>query len=69
MRTIGSGGTTPITTTEESTIGARSPSEDVAAMRKEPSWTFRTLEASHWPMVSAPDELVALLAEVASEHG
>jgi hypothetical protein len=38
-------------------------------MRKEPSWTFRTLEASHWPMVSAPDELVALLAEVASEHG
>ena len=31
-------------------------------------WTFM-LDASHWPMVSAPDRLVTLLAEVASEHG
>ena len=38
-------------------------SDDVAAMREEPSWTFRTLETGHWPMVSAPDELVALLAD------
>ena len=50
------------------TMGGHSASEDVAAMRKEPNWTFRTLEAGHWPMVSAPDELVALLAEIASEH-
>lgn len=43
-------------------------SDDVAAMREEPNWTFRTLETGHWPMVSSPDQLVALLAEVASEH-
>jgi pimeloyl-ACP methyl ester carboxylesterase len=51
------------------TMGGHSGSEDVAAMRGEPNWTFRTLESGHWPMVSVPDELVALLAEVASEHG
>jgi pimeloyl-ACP methyl ester carboxylesterase len=45
------------------------PSDDVAAMREEPNWTFRALHTGHWPMVSAPDELVALLANVASEHG
>ena len=39
-------------------------SEDVAAMRKEPTWTFCTLEVGHWAMVAAPDELVALLDEV-----
>ena len=38
-------------------------SDDVAAMREEPSWTFRTLQTGHWPMVSAPDELVALLTD------
>lgn len=43
-------------------------SDDVAAMREEPNWTFRTLETGHWPMVSSPDQLVALLAEVASKH-
>jgi hypothetical protein len=31
-------------------------------------WTVRTLDAGHWPMVSAPDGLVTLLAEVASEE-
>jgi pimeloyl-ACP methyl ester carboxylesterase len=51
------------------TMAGRSDSDDVAAMREEPNWTFRTLEAGHWPMVSVPDDLVALLAEVASEHG
>ena len=44
-------------------------SDDVEAMRGEPNWTFRRLQTGHWPMVSAPDGLVALLAEVASEHG
>ena len=39
-------------------------SEEVAAMRKEPTWTFRSLEVGHWPMVAAPGELVALLDEV-----
>jgi hypothetical protein len=43
-------------------------SDDVAAMCEEPNWTFSTLETGHWPMVSSPDQLVALLAEVASEH-
>jgi len=38
-------------------------------MRGEPNWTFRTLEAGHWPMVSAPHEFVALFADVASDHG
>jgi len=31
-------------------------------MRKEPNWTFRTLDIGHWPMVSTPNRLVALLA-------
>ena len=44
-------------------------SDDVATMREERNWTFRTLGTGHWPMVSAPDGLVALLAEAASESG
>jgi pimeloyl-ACP methyl ester carboxylesterase len=51
------------------TMGGHSASDDVAAMRGQPNWTFRELEAGHWPMVSVPDELVVLLAEVASEGG
>jgi pimeloyl-ACP methyl ester carboxylesterase len=39
--------------------------EDVAALRGEPGWTFRELEAGHWPMVSLPEELAALLVEAA----
>lgn len=38
----------------------------VAAMREEPNWTFCELDAGHWPMVAAPSELAALLAEAAS---
>ena len=38
-------------------------SDDVAAISEEPNWTLRTLETGHWPMVSDPEELVALLAE------
>jgi pimeloyl-ACP methyl ester carboxylesterase len=40
-------------------------SSDLAALQQEPSWTFRTLRTGHWPMVSAPSELVALLAQEA----
>lgn len=47
-------------------MGGHWVSDEVAAMRKEPNWTFRTIDTGHWPMVSAPDELVALLAEVAA---
>ena len=39
-------------------------SDEVALMREEPNWTIRTLDAGHWPMVSVPDALIALLAEV-----
>jgi hypothetical protein len=34
----------------------------------EPGWTFRELEVGHWPMLSVPDALVALLADIASER-
>jgi hypothetical protein len=37
-------------------------------MRKEPNWSFRTIDTGHWPMVSTPERLVELLAEVALEH-
>jgi hypothetical protein len=40
-------------------------SDDVAAMRTERNWTFRTLDAGHWPMVSVPAELVAMLDQIA----
>ena len=43
-------------------------SDDVEAMRGEPTWTFHRLQTGHWPMVSDPEGLVALLAGVASEH-
>lgn len=43
-------------------------SDDVAALHEEPNWSFRNLDAGHWPMISRPDELVELLVEVASEH-
>ena len=44
-------------------------SDDVAAMREEPTWTFRELKTGHWPMVSAPERLIVLLDEVTFEHG
>jgi hypothetical protein len=44
-------------------------SDDVAAMREEPPWTFRELKMGHWPMVSAPERLVVLLDEVTFEPG
>ncbi|GII02133.1 alpha/beta fold hydrolase [Planobispora takensis] len=44
---------------------AGSVSADVSAMRAVPGWEFRTLDTGHWPMVSAPGRLSALLAEVA----
>ncbi|MEO3824223.1 alpha/beta hydrolase [Actinomadura sp. B10D3] len=31
-----------------------------------PGWTYRELPTGHWPMLSAPRELAALLAEVAT---
>jgi hypothetical protein len=40
--------------------------EEVAdgnGLSPEPNWTFRTIHTGHWPMVSAPDELVELLHE------
>jgi len=43
-------------------LGGHWISDEVAAMRKEPNWTFRTLDIGHWPMVSTPNRLVALLA-------
>lgn len=42
-------------------------SDDLSTLRGEPTWTFRTLDARHWPMVSVPGELAPLLAEVASD--
>lgn len=32
-------------------------------MRDEPNWTSRTIDTGHWPMVSAPGELVEQLDE------
>ncbi|WP_405146118.1 alpha/beta hydrolase [Sphaerisporangium sp. NBC_01403] len=43
-------------------------SDDVAAMRAEPNWTFHTINTGHWPMVSAPDQLVTLLTSIASQE-
>jgi pimeloyl-ACP methyl ester carboxylesterase len=45
-------------------LGSHAEAEDVRALRGEPNWTFRKIDTGHWPMVSAPDELVALLDEV-----
>jgi hypothetical protein len=49
------------------TMGGHWRSGEVVAMREEPTWTFCTLETGHWPMVSDPGGLVALLDETASE--
>ncbi|MBG0829078.1 alpha/beta hydrolase [Planomonospora sp. ID67723] len=40
-------------------------SADVSAMRTVPTWDFHTLDTGHWPMVSAPAQLAALLADIA----
>ncbi|RCG31157.1 alpha/beta hydrolase [Sphaerisporangium album] len=40
---------------------------DVSAMRAVPTWDFHTLETGHWPMVSAPGPLAALLARIAGQ--
>lgn len=42
-------------------------SADVSAMRTVPNWSFCTLDTGYWPMVSAPDRLVAILAGIADE--
>lgn len=44
-------------------------SDEVKRMRTAPRWTFRTLESGVWPMVSMPEEVVALLDRTASEPG
>jgi uncharacterized protein YndB with AHSA1/START domain len=49
-----------------SSMGGHSALDDVVAMRDEANWTFATIDTGHWPMVSAPDELAALLAETAA---
>ncbi|MFF5207103.1 alpha/beta fold hydrolase [Streptosporangium sp. NPDC000396] len=43
-------------------------SDDVAAMRTEPNWTFHTLDTGYWPMLSAPDQLATLLTDIASQQ-
>ncbi|GGQ18184.1 alpha/beta fold hydrolase [Streptosporangium pseudovulgare] len=43
-------------------------SADVSAMRTAPNWDFRTIDTGHWPMVSAPGHLAALLDQVAARH-
>ncbi|MDP9866420.1 MULTISPECIES: alpha/beta fold hydrolase [Streptosporangium] len=43
-------------------------SADVSAMRAAPNWTFHTLDTGHWPMISAPDPLVALLTGIAAQR-
>jgi pimeloyl-ACP methyl ester carboxylesterase len=45
-------------------LGSHSEADDVVALRSVPNWTFRTIDTGRWPMVSAPDDLVALLDEV-----
>jgi pimeloyl-ACP methyl ester carboxylesterase len=47
-------------------LGSHAESEEAVAMRDEPNWTFRIIDTGHWPMVSAPDELVELLDEAVS---
>ena len=39
-------------------------SSDLAALQQEPSWTFHTLRTGHWPMISDPNELVTLMAQI-----
>jgi len=36
-------------------------SAEVAGLRRRPGWRVETLDTGHWPMVSAPEELAALL--------
>ncbi|SDI19228.1 alpha/beta fold hydrolase [Nonomuraea jiangxiensis] len=44
-------------------------SPDVQAMRDQAAWTFHSLDTGHWPMVSAPRELVSLLDDIAGQRG
>jgi pimeloyl-ACP methyl ester carboxylesterase len=39
----------------------------VAAFESAPSWDFVELDAGHWPMFSRPEQLAALLGEVAAK--
>lgn len=41
------------------------PDEHAEALRTSPTWSFRTLDAGHWPMLTAPEEVTALLDEIA----
>jgi pimeloyl-ACP methyl ester carboxylesterase len=54
------------TTYIATTGGSHSSTAQVQAMRREPMWTFRTLQAGNWPMVSAPGHLTELLVEAAA---
>lgn len=39
----------------------------VEALRSAPTWSFHSIDTGHWPMVSAPGELVAILDGIARE--
>jgi pimeloyl-ACP methyl ester carboxylesterase len=40
------------------------PRDEVVALRASPTWRFAELDTGHWPMVSRPEEVVALLDSV-----
>lgn len=48
------------------TMGSASDSDDVRTVRGEPTWAVHTIEAGHWPMLTAPERLARLIADVAA---
>lgn len=54
------------TTYISGTFSGRAQSPEVLAMQSAPNWQFRTLPAGHWSMVSVPEILTCMLAEIAS---
>lgn len=39
-------------------------SDLLASLQHETTWTFKSVEGGHWPMLTIPDQLVELLDEI-----
>lgn len=40
----------------------------VESLKHEPTWTFKSIEGGHWPMLTVPDQLADLLDAISSDH-
>jgi pimeloyl-ACP methyl ester carboxylesterase len=56
----------PLSTIRATYVGSMAPAGVLAPLRRAPTWRLRPLESGHWPMVTMPGHLAAIVAEAAA---